>query len=132
MIVFENGTYQTNSLHPDINYLEGLDLPQPKWVVPDGSELANKIISTPYWAPVTGGDGSLTDITPVEPPATVMTSEEQTAELKQQLVDIDLQTVRPLRAIATGTATDEDRRRLAELEAQAEAIRVEMKTIYET
>ncbi|MCI8603352.1 MAG: hypothetical protein HFE79_04305, partial [Ruminiclostridium sp.] len=40
--------------------------------------------------------------------------------------EIDRQAIRPLRAIAAGTATDEDRRILAELEAQAEEIRAQM------
>ena len=123
MLVYRNG-YQINSAHPNDNYSADTDC----WVVPDGSELANKIISTPYWEPVTDEDGNLINIIPIEPP---ITPEEQIAELKNQLTAIDLQTVRPLRAVAAGTATDEDRDKLTELEAQAEELRAEIKTIYE-
>ena len=48
------------------------------------------------------------------------------SEVKQQLLELDLQAVRPLRAIAAGTATDEDKSRLAEIEGQAEALRAEI------
>lgn len=123
MIIFEDMSYQKSSASPDTNYLEGLDCPQPCWVVPDSTELANKIISTPYWKPVTDEDGNLIDITPTDPP---VTPEEQIAELKSQLTAIDMQTVRPMRAITAGTATEEDRDKLEELETQAEALRAEL------
>ena len=42
------------------------------------------------------------------------------------IYEIDRQAIRPLRAIAAGTATDEDRSVLEELEAQAEEIRAQM------
>ena len=48
------------------------------------------------------------------------------SEVKQQLLKLDLQAVRPLRAIAAGTATDEDKVRLAEIESKAEALRAEI------
>ena len=48
------------------------------------------------------------------------------SEVKQQLLELDLQAVRPLRAIAAGTATDKDKSRLAEIEGQAEALRAEI------
>ena len=95
--------------------------------MPDGSELACKIKSTRYWEPVTDDKGCLIDITPIDPPITI---EGQIADIKNQLTALDLQAVRPLRAIAAGTATEEDREKLAELEAQAEGLRVELKTIY--
>lgn len=132
MIVFKNGSYQINSKNPDTNYLADFDCEQPKWVVPDSSELAGKIMSTPHWEPVTDEDGNLIDITPVELPEAEPTAEEQIAVLKSQLSGIDLQAVRPLRAIAAGTATEEDREKLAELEAQAENLRAKIKTIYKT
>ena len=116
MIVFEDGSCQTNSCNPDSNFLEGFDCEQPKWVVKDGSELAGKILSNRYWEPVV----------PIEPPEITRSAEEQTEELKNRLDEIDRQAIRPLRAIAAGTATDEDRRILSELEAQAEEIRAQM------
>ncbi len=126
MIVFEDGSCQTNSCNPDSNFLEGFDCEQPKWVVKDGSELAGKIFSNRYWEPVEDENGNLIDIVPIEPPEGTKSAEEQTEELKNRLDEIDRQAIRPLRAIAAGTATDEDRRILSELEAQAEEIRAQM------
>ena len=126
MIVFKNGTYQTTSGCPNENYLEGLDCEQPKWVIPDDSELARKIMSTSFWEPVMDDDGNLVDITPIDPP---VTAEEQIDNIKNQLASIDLQTARPLRAIAAGTAIEEDRERLKELETQAEGLRAELTEI---
>lgn len=48
------------------------------------------------------------------------------AELLAKLESIDTQSARPLRAIVAGTATDDDRARLAELESMATAIRAEL------
>ena len=126
MIVFEDGSCQTNSCNPDSNFLEGFDCEQPKWVVKDGSELAGKILSNRYWEPVEDENGNLIDIVPIEPPEITRSAEEQTEELKNRLDEIDRQAIRPLRAIEAGTATDEDRSVLAELEAQAEEIRAQM------
>ncbi len=126
MIVFEDGSCQTNSCNPDSNFLESFDCEQPKWVVKDGSELAGKILSNRYWDAVEDENGNLIDIVPKEPPEGTRSAEEQTEELKNRLEEIDRQAVRPLRAIAAGTATDEDREILAELEMQAEEIRAQM------
>ena len=126
MIVFEDGSCQTNSCNPDSNFLEEFDCEQPKWVVKDGSELAGKILSNRYWDAIEDENGNLIDIVPKEPPEGTRSAEEQTEELKNRLDEIDRQAIRPLRAIAAGTATDEDRSVLAELEAQAEEIRAQM------
>lgn len=48
------------------------------------------------------------------------------AKILSQLEELDLKCIRPLRAIQAGTATDEDRARLAELEAQAEELRKQL------
>ena len=127
MLIYRDGSYQINTKFPNINYLQDTNLKQPDWVIDDNSEFAAKIMATPYWEPIVDNDGNLIDIMPTEPP---VTPEEQISELKNQLVDIDMQTVRPLRAITAGTATEEDREKLAELEAQAEKLRTEIKTIY--
>lgn len=126
MIIFEDHSYQITTGSPEENYLAELDCEQPKWVVKDGSELAGKILSNRYWEPVEDENGNLIDIVPIEPPEIARSAEEQTEELKNRLDEIDRQAIRPLRAIAAGTATDEDRRVLAELEAQAEEIRAQM------
>ena len=48
------------------------------------------------------------------------------AEIKSRLLEIDLESVRPLRAKAYGTATQEDDEKLAALEQEAEAVRAEL------
>ena len=121
MIVFENGIWQTDSDHPDDNWLDGLECEQPKFVIPDNSELAIKIQTVQNPKFVTDDDGNLVDIVEGE-----LTNEQQVQVLKRQLNELDLQAVRPLRAIAAGTATDEDKSRLAEIEGQAEALRAEI------
>ena len=131
MIIFENHTYQIKSGCPNENYLEGLDCEQPKWVVDDNSELAGKILSSACWEPVEDENGNLTDIILVDVPESEPTADEKAEELKVQLDEIDKQAIRPLRAIAAGTATDEDRETLAELERQAEEIRNELAELSE-
>lgn len=120
MIIFDDGSWQTDTANPDGNFLEGNDCRQPKWVISDSSELARKIKSTHYWKAVEDEAGQLVDIVIEELPVSY---EQQIAELKNQLDEIDRQAIRPLRAIAAGTDTEEDRETLAELERQAEAIR---------
>ena len=48
------------------------------------------------------------------------------AEIKRELTNIDAERIRPLAAIATGTATDYDRQKLAKLEVRAAALRSEL------
>lgn len=52
--------------------------------------------------------------------------EETRAELLAQLDTLDLKCIRSLRAIQSGNGTDADTSKLAELEAQAEAIRQQL------
>lgn len=124
MIIFKDGTVQTNAAFPDINYLENIEgAEQPKWIIPDNSELAGKIMSTPYWEPVEDEEGQLVDIIPIEPP---VTDEDRILSIKSQLDEIDRQAIRPLRAIAAGTDTAEDRDILADLEQQAAELRQQL------
>lgn len=127
MVVYKDHTYQECSLYPDTNFIPPEDERQPKWVVPDSSEVAAKIRSTGLWEPVEDGEGNLIDITAVP---YVPSQEElnlvRAEEIRAELAEIDSQAVRPLRAIVAGTATDEDRARLAELEARADALRAEL------
>lgn len=127
MVVYKDHTYQECSLYPDTNFIPPEDERQPKWVVPDSSEVAAKIRSTGLWEPVEDGEGNLIDITAVP----YVPSQEELAlvraeEIRAELAEIDSLAVRPLRAIVAGTATDEDRARLAELEARADALRAEL------
>ncbi len=48
------------------------------------------------------------------------------AEIAQEFAEIDRERIRPFAAIASGNATDEDRNRLAGLEARATALREEL------
>ena len=47
-------------------------------------------------------------------------------EIKSELQRLDLESVRPLRAINAGTDTEEDRDKLARLDAEAETLRNEL------
>lgn len=55
-----------------------------------------------------------------------LASKLRVAEIKQQLITLDLQTTRPLRAIEAGTSTDEDKDKLSDIESQAVALREEL------
>ena len=48
------------------------------------------------------------------------------AEIARRFAEIDRERIRPLAAIAAGTATDEDRNRLTALEEEAKALRAEL------
>lgn len=48
------------------------------------------------------------------------------AELKRQLINLDNQAIRPLRAILTDNFTDEDKEKLSEIEGEAETLRTEL------
>jgi hypothetical protein len=47
-------------------------------------------------------------------------------EIRARLDEIDLESIRPLRAIADNTATDSDREKLARLEEEAASLRAEL------
>ena len=55
--------------------------------------------------------------------------ERRAAEIKQRFAEIDSQKIRPLSAIALGTATKDDTDKLAELETQAVILRNELANI---
>lgn len=123
MIIFSNHGWQISSMSTNTNYLEGLKCEQPRWTVPDNSELAGKIRSTPCWEPVEDDNGVLMDIIPVEPE---VSDEESILLLKSRLEELDRLAIRPLRAIAAGTDTEEDREVLADLEQQAAELRQQL------
>ena len=50
-------------------------------------------------------------------------------EILAELDEIDRESIRPLRAVADGMATDEDKNRLVKLEERAEALRQELKNL---
>ena len=65
MIIFEDGSCQITKGHPNDNFLKGLNCEQPKWVVPDETELAEKIQMAFRWTPVENENGELIDIIPI-------------------------------------------------------------------
>lgn len=60
---------------------------------------------------------------PAPPPSEEEEKQLQLAEIKSRLSQIDLESVRPLRAKVHGTATPEDDAKLAALEQEAEELR---------
>lgn len=128
MIVFEDHSYQQDSLFPDSNYLKEIpDIEQPKWVVSDESELANKIKNTPFWTPVENQDGELIDIETCDRPLTI---DEEIEVEKEKLSAIDFSSIRALRAIVDRTDTEEDWNKLHELEQDAQTIRTNINLLF--
>ena len=114
LIVFFDGTWQTDSQYPDSDFSGG----STAYVVPDGSELANKIMSISGAVRlITDDRGQLIDAEPVV---------DRTAEIYTRLAAIDAEAIRPLRAIAAGTATTIDRGKIAALETEAAELRHEL------
>ena len=73
------------------------------------------------WREITMEEASeLSELTPEEQ------KQVRTVEIKSRLLEIDLESVRPLRARVYGTATLEDDAKLAALEQEAEALRAEL------
>ena len=77
------------------------------------------------------GEWYLTDKCPMKPIPTKEEEAEQAkqariAEIKEELEQIDIQAVRPLRAIVSNTATEFDTNKLSTLEAQAAEFRAEL------
>ena len=72
------------------------------------------------------GNWYLTGYIPEKPEPS---KEEKIAQLKYQLSIIDEKSARSMRAILAGTATDDDRAFLAQLEAQAEDLRRQIKEL---
>ena len=124
MIIFSNGSYEQCSEFPDTLYDE-----KAKYCVPDNSELAVKIMSTPYWEPVEDEMGQLVDIIPIDPP---VTDEDRILSIKSQLDEIDRLAIRPLRAVAAGKDTEEDRDILVDLEQQAAELRQQLDELEKT
>lgn len=135
MIIFENKTWQMNPAFPNSDFWsndssENED--KPKWIVPDDSPLAEKIISTSNWEAVEDENGNLIDIVPLIAPISEPSQQEKIKRLKVELTKIDNQAIRPLRAIAAGTADEDDREVLITLEQQAKEIRMQLSDIEKT
>ena len=128
MIIFKNHSWQTQSGKPNENWLADYpDLEQPLYVVDDNSELAQKIMVTPQFNVITDDDGQIIDIEPVEQPNAKLI--ERANEIKSRLAEIDNLEIRPIGAILVGNGTDEDKKRLEELEAEKVELRNELAEI---
>ena len=55
--------------------------------------------------------------------------QQKISDLKRQLTELDLKAVRPLRAIAAGTATDADKTKLMEIEIAVEDLRIQLSNL---
>ena len=62
MVVYKNKSFVTNSKYPDSDFMGNAD-----WVVPDGSELAEKIKSLSDFNFVLDDGGGLVDVEAAEP-----------------------------------------------------------------
>ena len=114
MIIYADGNWQTDSNHPDSDFSGGKAV----YVIPDDSELASKIIaSSSAVTIITDDSGVPIDAVPIV---------DRRGEIISELEKLDLKAVRPLRAIAAGTATESDRRMLSEIEEQAVKLREEL------
>ena len=63
------------------------------------------------------------------PDPQIIENERRVQEIKQRLSEIDTESIRPLRATVDGSATEFDTQKLATLEAEAQALRVEMNSL---
>ena len=114
MIIYADGNWQTDSNHPDSDFSGGKAV----YVIPYDSALADKIISSSSAVTIiTDDSGVPVDAVPIV---------DRRGEIISELEKLDLKAVRPLRAIAAGTATESDRRMLSEIEEQAVKLREEL------
>ena len=56
-------------------------------------------------------------------------SEYRIEEIKTALCELDLDTIRPLRAILAGTQTDEDLEKIKEIETKAKELRIKIQPL---
>ncbi len=117
MIVYSDGTWVTGDA-------DGIT-PDTATYIPDNSVFAAEVLKYRRVTVEKDQNGEVTSISEIPDEA------DETAAILAQLAETDSKVIRPLRAIAAGTATDEDRTRLAELEAQAEELRTVLKALNE-
>ena len=77
MVIYKNKSYVTNSKYPNSDFMGNAD-----WVIPDGSELADKIKSLSDFEFVLDDDGNISDVVETEPepmPPKITTEQRMTA-----------------------------------------------------
>lgn len=116
MIVFEEGSWLCGE--------DETIVPDGAIIISDNTRLAEEIMRYPKVRLISPtndfGDIDGIQVVPIEDKHSVILAE---------LDRLDLQAVRPLRAIAAGTATEADRQKLIALEEQATQLREELANI---
>lgn len=116
MIIYKDGRYESCTKYPDTLY-DNTAI----YCIPDNSNLAQKyMVLYPHVKLVTDDNNTIVDVIAIE---TEVTIAEQMTKLKLQFNELDQQSIRPLRAILSGIATDEDKNKLKELETQVMKLR---------
>lgn len=83
MILYNDGSYTINTAFPDTDFLGNAD-----HVIPDGSELAEKILALfPDFVIVTDDNGNITDVSATEP-APVPPAPPTNAELAAAIAEL--------------------------------------------
>ena len=116
MIIFEDG-----------RWLCGEDetiVPNGAMIIGDDTRLADEIMRYPK-VRLISPTNDFDDIDNIQ----VVPIEDRHRVILAELDHLDLQAVRPLRAIAAGTATEADRQKLIDLEEQATQLRQELANI---
>ena len=116
MIIFEDGSWLCGE--------DETTIPDGAMIIGDDTRLADEIMRYPKVRLISPtndfGDIDGIQVVPIEDRHSVILAE---------LDRLDLQAVRPLRAIAAGTATEADRQKLIALEEQAAQLREELANI---
>lgn len=113
MIVYSDGTLECGADEDSV--------PENAVILPDDSAVAQQIRQYERVQLIVSADNSDNiQVIPLEDRHRVILAE---------LDRLDLQAVRPLRAIAAGTATETDRKKLAKIEEQAVQLRQELANI---
>ena len=114
MIIYADGNWQTDSNHPDSDFSGGRAV----YVIPDDSALAAKIIALSSAVTIiTDDSGVPIDAVPIV---------DRRRQILDELDRLDSQAVRPLRAIAAGTADEQDYTMLSSIETKAKELRKEL------
>lgn len=116
MIIFEDGSWLCGE--------DETTVPDGVMIINDDTRLANEIMRYPKVRLIspTNDFGDLDNIQ-------VIPIENRRSVILAELDHLDLQAVRPLRAIAAGTSTETDKQKLIALEEQAAQLRQELANI---
>lgn len=116
MIIFEDGSWLCGE--------DETTIPDGAMILGDDTRLADEIKQYPKVRLISPTD-DFDDIDNIQ----VVPIEDRHRVILAELDHLDLQAVRPLRAIAAGTAIETDRKKLAEIEEQAAQLRQELANI---